>query len=341
MCSISGWISDKPLSPTDRLRLACGLLFYGEIRGSHSAGIKLGHRLVKKALDPMKFIRTDEFADVFTENDGLICLAHTRAPTSGGRGDKDAQPFVSGGAATVHNGMIHNCPELIKKFDLQKADSQVDSSLYAAFVDRYGAAMLPEFIAETFGPSAVAAEDPTGLYLVRAGNPISLISIVTPDKIKVTVWASTYSILADALRYTWLWPNNLKPQDLPERQLFSVSPDGVTKIGDKFKHGYEPLGYAGPVHVQHGRGRSYVQDDFDWDGDGFQSRWEDRWHKDETTGTFRLRTMKEQRAYMKELRAKDKKIEEAYFEKKAEEKLLAEKAEKKETNDAPVDRTNS
>src|SRR5512138_2277976 len=117
MCSISGWIAEAPLTPEETRCLTRGLLFHGERRGSQSGGIWMDGTLLKKAIRPLDLSRTDE-CEALVSKGGQWALIHTRQPTSGGRGDEHAQPFVSGDITCVHNGIFTNEAALKEKFKL-------------------------------------------------------------------------------------------------------------------------------------------------------------------------------------------------------------------------------
>lgn len=253
MCSIAGWITPSPLSPESARRLAQGLLYFGMDRGQQSAGVLWGGTLLRRAMRPDDFIFTKEFIDLFATSSGSpICLLHTRQPTSGGTGDEQAQPFVRGKAATVHNGWFWNCSEVKAEFSLRKK-SGVDSELVTAWVNAYGPESLPEFIESTEGSSAIACKHEENLFLIRDGNPIVTAQLKLGTGQPILLFASTAKQLISALRYTYLF-TDVRVQEMKEGVLFHATPAGLEQLtSKKVSHSWTSYG-VGWVDGPHYRG---------------------------------------------------------------------------------------
>lgn len=248
MCSISGWLSQKPLSTYISTNLARALIYYGQERGRQSAGIYFNGQLHKAAMDPEDFIDTLTFDEVFTTEapvgEGNICLMHTRQPTCGGLGDEQAQPFVKGDAVTVHNGWYFDTHGIKTQFNIKKP-SGVDSELACTYIAQYGPMKLPEFIKNSSGASAIACKWKDELYLMRSGNPIVYCTVPMRGN-KLLVFASTEEQLLCALRYCFLLYNP-SVKKLAEGILFKMELKGpVAMSTDPANHdeGYS-WGYYG------------------------------------------------------------------------------------------------
>jgi hypothetical protein len=244
MCSIGGWISNRPLPELDAYHLTRALLYYGASRGAQSSGVYANGEIVKRALAPAKLIDLPEFGKLF-DRPITSALTHTRQPTSGGLGDSQAQPFHVGQTITVHNGMYFDPAGIRRHWGLKKP-SGVDSELVASFIHRHNVAMLPDFIDTTDGPSAIAALNKGELYLFRSGNPICTAQIDLSGGLKLFTFASEGAQLFSALKHVWLVPNSIHGKSLKEGYLFHASPDGLTQLSDtQAKHEFDLSPYTG------------------------------------------------------------------------------------------------
>jgi glucosamine 6-phosphate synthetase-like amidotransferase/phosphosugar isomerase protein len=231
MCSISGFLSNKPLSEETSKRLASALLYYGQSRGKQSAGAfivgKQAAYMAKQAINPHKFIKGESFAKLFKQG-ARIGLFHTRYPTCGEKTDKQAQPFTRPDTVTVHNGYYFDIAGIRDKWGLHKK-SGVDSELVTDFIESYGVDMLPDFLASTDGPSAIAAYHKGQVYLARGGNPLHYCPIDI-DGCKVLVFASTFEQLESAIKYATLceFPDI---RELKENRLYQVGVKQLQRRG--------------------------------------------------------------------------------------------------------------
>lgn len=218
MCSIAGFISESPLDRHLAMRLSRALLFYGRERGDQSTGAYVNGRIAKQATRPEDFIETSAFFNLF-DKDPSIALLHTRFPTSGGRGDKQAQPFRVGSTVTVHNGMLPDVYSIKAQWNIKKK-SGVDSELVTSFIDSYGIKRLPELLESTWGCAAlgIISQNPDTLYLLSDGNPIVWARTKLADDNTLFTFASTAHILMSALKHVFLMSDttcyNLTPLTL-------------------------------------------------------------------------------------------------------------------------------
>jgi len=236
LCSIAGFISSKPLAKYLAERLCAALLYHGSNRGSQSTGMYVNDKILKKAKDPMDFIWSDEFTNMFDKRPNCALL-HTRQPTCGGLGDAQAQPFKVRDTIAIHNGWFVNCDELKDKWNIRKK-SGVDSELVAQFIQTYGIRMLPKFLETTHGSSAIAAFYNEELYLIRQGNPTAYTIVDTADGNTVFVFASTGRIISDSVRYCWLLPSSHPIKETKEGYLFRVSPGKLERMSARISKSY-------------------------------------------------------------------------------------------------------
>lgn len=254
MCSIAGWYSSYDLPANVAEDLATALLFYGKTRGDHSSGVFINGKTLKRAVSPVLLPSEPGFSSMF-HGSNRQALVHTRQPTSGGLGDAQAQPFRMDGTVTVHNGYYFDIKDIKNKHGINKP-SGVDSHLITSYVHRYGPMKLPKFIRTTDGPSAVGLINDGDMYLFRAGNPLSYMTIRFADDDKITLFASTPEMLQNAVRYVYLlaYPT---VYTLTEGFLFGLSPAGVqqltTKKADYQASWYSEYEYGGSCGVHGAR----------------------------------------------------------------------------------------
>lgn len=227
MCSIGGWISTDPLDPTTAMLLTRALIFYGAPRGRQSSGVWSAGTIVKRAMDPSKFINIRAFRTLM-ETPSSMALTHTRQPTCGGTGDQQAQPFQLENTITVHNGCISNIGQTIEKFGLSKA-SGVDSELFTSFIAKHGIEALPDFFKFIVGSAAVAAVHGGNLYLMRSSNPVELFTLDLGNKKYLTVFGSTEQQVMNAIRNVWLLDLSNRTKTLPWDKVVKLSANGDTE----------------------------------------------------------------------------------------------------------------
>lgn len=257
MCSISGFISKNPLSSRLVNKLASALLYYGSERGDQSCGIFVNDKLLKRAVSADEFICSSEFEQFF-DKEASSGLFHTRQPTSGGLGDKQAQPFIRNQTATIHNGWFTNCFYLKRHWNLEKT-SGVDSELVTDFVHKYGVRKLPQFIKTTEGHSAFGILHRNNLYLMRSGNPTVYTFIDLNDDNTVFVFASTGGILQKAIRYCWLIPTTHPIRDTKEGILLRVTSTNLEHLSKKVEAKWHYYGDYSPYVRRYLGDEEYAQ----------------------------------------------------------------------------------
>ncbi|MCR5033099.1 MAG: glutamine--fructose-6-phosphate transaminase (isomerizing) [Lachnospiraceae bacterium] len=133
MCGIIGYVGSQDAK--DILLDSLELLEY---RGYDSAGIALadpeGVHVYKRAG------RVQDLRELCKEGvPASTCgIGHTRWATHGGVSDRNAHPHQKGQVALVHNGIIENYRDLIRKFNLEdQLVSETDTEVVAAVLDHY------------------------------------------------------------------------------------------------------------------------------------------------------------------------------------------------------------
>lgn len=261
MCGIAGFICRAGLEKADAHRLARALLYYASVRGDHSAGAFVDGMVAKRAIKPFDFGVSDEFDSLFPNDAVNLCMVHTRHPTSGGRGDDHAQPFVVGNVAACHNGSIVNEKELREEFGIENA-SGVDSELFAAFLAKHGPGKLTAMFDAMYGSAAVAAAIDGRLYLARTSNPIYTVRITVNGSKSLFAYASTGAILMDALRFAWLVPGSITPCALEAGQCYRVKDSDLAAVGPalkpKFKERFKGTRFNDDLDDLSGYGRIHT-----------------------------------------------------------------------------------
>ncbi len=134
MCGIIGYTGIEEAG--DMIVDALEILEY---RGYDSAGIALcrtdGSVRIRKCAGRVKDLRSlCQREDIR----GTCGIGHTRWATHGGVSDGNAHPHQYGKVTLVHNGIIENYRDLVRKYDLQeRLQSQTDSEVAAAVLDHF------------------------------------------------------------------------------------------------------------------------------------------------------------------------------------------------------------
>lgn len=222
MCSIGGFISEKPITGHLAQRVCEALLFYGQDRGKQSSGIYINGVLLKKAETATTFIQRDDFEALFTEP-ASMALVHNRFPTSGGTGDEQAHPFQCNDSIVVHNGGIQNATEVKQQFSLEKS-SGVDSELFAAAIGQLGLNRLTEVTAAMSGSAAIAFIHEGVLHLARDKGPLEYMVVKTGDN-HVLIFGSLEEQVLRAVRYNWLIAH-YRTITLPSQVILPINAQG-------------------------------------------------------------------------------------------------------------------
>lgn len=177
MCGIIGYTSKKDVK--DVMLNALEMLEY---RGYDSAGIAvcggaLGETRIYKCAGRVKDLRI--LCDG-KEVSGACGIGHTRWATHGGVSDENAHPHKFGNVTVIHNGIIENYKDLIKKYNLHKQlQSQTDSEVVAAVLshfyegDPYSAIRKTVLkLKGTFALAMIFQDKPGMIFAVRNVSPI-------------------------------------------------------------------------------------------------------------------------------------------------------------------------
>ena len=173
MCGIMGYIGNKPakniiLNGLQRL----------EYRGYDSAGIAT----LGKELSTVKAVGETRNIDLSTVDDtATMGIGHTRWATHGKPSIANAHPHTFGAITLVHNGIIENYEELRTTIDAHKLQSQTDSEVLCAVIEKYyrtsknllEATKLALADAKgTLGIAVIAQDAPGQIVVARRGSPI-------------------------------------------------------------------------------------------------------------------------------------------------------------------------
>ncbi len=175
MCGIMGYIGERP---------ARDIIFQGlkrlEYRGYDSVGIALLSEAGE--LDLVKAVgTTDKISlDSLSQTDS-VGIGHTRWATHGAPSTKNAHPHTVGAITLVHNGIIENYDELKQELSGVKWQSDTDSEIVAALIDReyqstkkfLGSVQVAlRNLKGTFGLAVLNADVPGEIIVARRGSPI-------------------------------------------------------------------------------------------------------------------------------------------------------------------------
>lgn len=177
MCGIIGYTSKKDVK--DAMLNALEMLEY---RGYDSAGIAVCGGALKETRIYKCAGRVKDLRNLCDgkEVSGTCGIGHTRWATHGGVSDENAHPHKFGNVTVIHNGIIENYKDLIKKYDLHKQlRSQTDSEVVAAVLshfyegDPYSAIRKTVLkLKGTFALAMIFRDKPGVIFAVRNVSPI-------------------------------------------------------------------------------------------------------------------------------------------------------------------------
>ena len=174
MCGIIGYTGMSPAQ--DYLLSGLARLEY---RGYDSAGIAYfaddGDIAVKKTAGKVQALK-----DICTKNDSTCGIGHTRWATHGGVTNQNAHPHKVGNVALIHNGIIENYHEIVKKYNLQKdLVSETDTEVAAALLNKMYTGNPIEAIRKTvnilvgsFAFCILFKDQPGKIFAVRNVSPM-------------------------------------------------------------------------------------------------------------------------------------------------------------------------
>ncbi len=173
MCGIMGYVGG---------RTAKDIIYAGlkqqEYRGYDSAGIAV----IDKKLNITKALGDTSGLDIGKLSDKAHSgIGHTRWATHGKPSVVNAHPHIFGDIVLVHNGIIENFEDLKKTIKASDLQSQTDSEVLAAVIDKFYQkskdllAATQSALAEakgTFGILAMSRHDPNTIIAARRGSPV-------------------------------------------------------------------------------------------------------------------------------------------------------------------------
>ncbi len=151
-----------------------------EYRGYDSAGIAIKDenqiQLIKKAGK----VSVLQNAIAPLELKGSCGIGHTRWATHGGVSDSNAHPHRAGHVVLIHNGIIENFRELIKKYQLQgqlssQTDTEVAAAVFNYFYHGDPKQAIRDAVSEMVGSFAFCImfdDQPDLIYAVRNVSPM-------------------------------------------------------------------------------------------------------------------------------------------------------------------------
>lgn len=244
MCGIAGVkrFGDAPITEDQIKVLLCSL----QHRGTDASGIALMKgteiKVHKADWQAWTYITTKGFTEFLAENlseETDTVLLHTRAATCGNpRENKNNHPLTLGGAAIVHNGMIHNHTEIFKQLKVERS-AETDSDVIRALVDVHGISKdAVRELGKLDGSCAAACihpDFPGKLLLLRSGSPLVMAKV--GDHF---MWASEKGAINRASRPWSQWNNFWVQEEIapirwcatPVDTAMIVGPNGLEFHGE-------------------------------------------------------------------------------------------------------------
>lgn len=216
MCGIIGYNGELLAPPL----LVDGLSRL-EYRGYDSAGIAIKQenqiQLIKKAGKVAVLREAIESSEI----SGTCGIGHTRWATHGGVSNTNAHPHQVGRVVLIHNGIIENYRELIKKYQLQdqlvsQTDTEVAAALFNHFYTGDPKQAIRDAVQEFVGSFAFCImfdNQPELIYAVRNVSPM------------VATCCDQGSFIASDL--TALIPYTNRYFVVPEYHIVTMYPDHV------------------------------------------------------------------------------------------------------------------
>ena len=136
MCGIFGLVIENKFFEDEFIKTVVDQLFiYSETRGKEAAGIafKIGNSIdiLKKACRASQFIKDEKFKKLLKnklsdDKKTFSFIGHSRLVTNGFQfNNNNNQPVVTSDLVGIHNGIITNCNDILKRYK----DIKVSSSL--------------------------------------------------------------------------------------------------------------------------------------------------------------------------------------------------------------------
>ncbi len=230
MCCLWGLIDYQDrLSGRQKTRLLASLARESEVRGTDACGIAFNGRnsltVTKRACPPRKF--------KFPNLEGAqVVMGHTRMTTQGSeKKNQNNHPFLGktqeGTFALAHNGVLHNDHQLKTTHHLPDTKIETDSYVAVQLLEQKNTLhpdslqYMAEKVEGTF-VFTVLDEDNT-LTFVRGDNPLSIFRY---PRLGLYLYASTESILKQAIKRTWLFHEEFEEVEVASGDILQIDRHG-------------------------------------------------------------------------------------------------------------------
>jgi hypothetical protein len=210
MCGIYGYISFNDEGASYCKPFLSRLINASTVRGTDATGI--GYitdtlHVLKGAMAGSTFIESKLYTKFMDTQLPRIAIGHDRAQTKGeAKDNNNNHPILTGTMALVHNGIISNDEEVLKRYKLTGkgiVDSEVIPLLINHYITKWDhKTAITKTISKLTGSQACALIDertPDNLYLWRTSSPLTLAYHKATGSI---FFASTEAILKQALTTT-------------------------------------------------------------------------------------------------------------------------------------------
>ncbi|HIP11236.1 MAG TPA: hypothetical protein EYG73_00820 [Arcobacter sp.] len=151
MCGIFGFsLRKKDINKRKALEKDISILYkLSETRGVEAAGFAMqvdhGINIFKKAIPAFQMSKSAEYKEYFNNSIDLIkqnilfnFIAHSRLATNGIQADnKNNQPVHSKNLVCVHNGIVTNTNNILKKFSNINVESKLDTEVLIQLIDTF------------------------------------------------------------------------------------------------------------------------------------------------------------------------------------------------------------
>lgn len=211
MCGIFGVLTSESSDySADIIKRHVDTLFLlSESRGKEAAGIAIktsdAAHVLKQSVVASEFIQTNSYSKllqrILSQKTPLAVIGHCRLVTNGNQDiNENNQPVVKQGAIGVHNGIVVNIDELVKRYPDVQRDYEVDTELLLALLQRHRLEKnsiifaAQETFSEIYGAASIGVLFDDSDYLLLATNNGSLYVCVNKSK-DLFVFASEKIIL--------------------------------------------------------------------------------------------------------------------------------------------------
>jgi glucosamine--fructose-6-phosphate aminotransferase (isomerizing) len=157
MCGIAAYVGKK--QPINKLMF---LMFDNDSRGGHSSGAYIDKSIYKCTE------KSGNLLHMIKESNAELFIGHTRYATHGSTKANNTHPYTYGKYTGVHNGVLSNYEDILKKNNLANVD--VDSkAIYKVLSKTNNYKTLGEYSGTI---NAVWTENNDKLYVYRRNNPL-------------------------------------------------------------------------------------------------------------------------------------------------------------------------